>query len=265
MNQNIEVSFDGKILDYRKGYSPAFVKSVINKNNLNGMRVFSVLKEERLESLEFLRDFNFLKSLNITCVDDHDYNFLNVFNELEELIIAMGGKKEIDFKSLTSLKKVVLEWRRNKIHGLEFCSKLEYLALIEFSEKDFSLLNSVPNLKTLRVKTAKIKSTYGLESIPLLEELLLANCSSLEIIKFVGKHKNLKVLHLEMCKKIADFYALGELPELEKFIIKDCGDIPSLDFLKGMPSLKEFRVIGKTKIGDCDLSYVKNINTVVLP
>lgn len=265
MSQNIEVSFDGKILDYRKGYSPEFVKSVIDKNNLNGMRVFSVLKDERLESLEFLKYFNFLKSLNITCIDDHDYDFLSFFNELEELIIAMGGTKKIDFRGLKSLKKLVLEWRKNRIYGLEFCSKLEYLALIDFSEKDLSLLNSIPNLKTLRVKTAKITSTYGLESIPLLEELLLANCRSLETIQFIGRHKHLKVLHLEACKKIADFYALGELPRLEIFIIKDCGDIPSLDFLKSMPSLKEFRVIGKTKIVDCDLSYVKNINTVVLP
>lgn len=265
MNKEIKLSYDNTVLDYKKGYTPEFVKSVIEQKKLKGMRLFAVLNEDRVESFDFLKDFNFLKFLSIASRDDHDYDFLNFFGGLHEFSVITEGKKIIDLKPLKELRKLVLEWRKNKILGIEHCLNLEYLAAIDFDQVDFSLLEKAPQLKTFRVKTSKIKSVHGLEFVPYLEDLLIANCRSLESVKSISNHKNLRTLHVEACKKIMDFEYLEGLPNLEKILIMDCGDIASLGFLRNFPSLNEFRLIGRSKIIDGDLSPLENIKTVVLP
>jgi hypothetical protein len=263
--KEIELSSDGTILEYKKGYTPEFVKLVLDEKNLKGLRVFSVLKENRIDNLDFLTEYNFLTSLIIACISDPDFAFLSSLNELEELSVTVGGTKEINLSSSRKLNKLILEWRKGKIVGMEYCSKLEYLGLVDFKEEDCSIVNKFPLLKTLRIKTSTIRSVSGVESYKFLENMLLASCGRLKSIQAISNHENLKSLWIEDCKKITDFHELKNLPSLEKLLIIDCGEIPSLSFLEEMPSLKELRIVGKTKILDGDFSLTQGIQTVVLP
>jgi hypothetical protein len=265
MNTSVELSIDDTFLIYKQEYSPAFVKETIEKKHLKGLHIFSILKDQSLPNLDFLKDFSFLRALTICTSKDHDMSFLKSMLNLEYLSIVTTGNSIVDIGSMKSLSWFSIEWRKDKVIGFESCHNLIDLGLIDFTEKDFYLLDKVPQLEALTVKTSNIESTQGLQSCRSLSYLLLANCKKLKSISSISNHVNLKSLWIESCKKITDFHELKNLPSLEKLLIIDCGEIPSLSFLKEMPSLKELRIVGKTRILDGDLSLTQGIQTVVLP
>ena len=106
MNNEIELSPYGNMLIYKKGYSPDFVKDAIDKNNLEGLRIFDHL--DRLDSLDFLIQFDFLEGLDIDCIYDHDYSFLLNFLNLKTLGIGLSttAKNTIDLSNQKNLTKL---------------------------------------------------------------------------------------------------------------------------------------------------------------
>ena len=75
MKKEIEISPNDSLLVFKKGYTPEFVFETIHKKNLNGLRIFAILNEDRLSNINFLSDYSFLKSLDITSVDDYSFDF----------------------------------------------------------------------------------------------------------------------------------------------------------------------------------------------
>src|SRR6476661_8903673 len=92
MNGKIEISPYGNMLVYEKEYSSEFVKQTIRSKKLSGLRIFDHL--DPLESLDFLRKFNFLEKLDIDSINDHDFSFLsNLFNS-KSLGIGQSVKED---------------------------------------------------------------------------------------------------------------------------------------------------------------------------
>ena len=77
MTGNIRISPFGSLLVYKKGYTPAFVAKTIRNHNLRGLRIFAHLKEDRLQDVDFLGEYDFLEALDITSLDDYDFGFLS--------------------------------------------------------------------------------------------------------------------------------------------------------------------------------------------
>src|SRR6516164_3617241 len=124
--KKFQVSPDGSLLVYKKGYSTSFIESTIKENNLRGLRIFAQLKEDRLKDLNFLEELTFLEVLWLSTADDYDFRFLENLINLQELSIGTWGNKVIDLSPVNNLRKLYIHWRKS-IVGLNNCQKLETL------------------------------------------------------------------------------------------------------------------------------------------
>jgi len=257
----IKIKEPENLLVYEKGYSAGFVKSTIEKQSLNGLRIFDHL--DPLPDLDFLKDYTFLKHLVVTSIGDHDYLFLKQLPGLIRLgiDISEGAKKEIDLSHQTNLIELVIAWRKH-IKGLEKCQHLEDLLLIEFKEKDLTAITALAALKHLSIKTSSIKDMRGIEGCKKLETLSLGNCRSLISLSALSHLHNLRKIRLNSVPKIGDYDMVSDLPMLTELKIVDCKDIPSISFIRNFPNLKEFILLGNVDVTDGDMTPVKNLDKV---
>jgi hypothetical protein len=251
-NRSFEVSEYGNLLMYDRKYSAADVKYMIETNQLNGLRIFDVW--DPLPSLDFLRDFTFLERLEVTCDDDHDYSFLRDLPQLEHLSIGPSFPMEnpIDLSHQVNLKYLSIQWRKDRIYGLEACQNLEDLCLVEFKKRDLRLISTLSKIVRLRIKTGSVKSLDGVEGLQELKELEIGNCRSLVSIghlKGLGKLQSIKI---ESCHKIKDYGALSDLPLLSSLKLINCGEIPDFDYTNRFPNLLRLELLGRTKLKKLD-------------
>lgn len=261
MKEKIEISPYGNMLVYKKGYTADFVMNVIAKNGLEGLRIFDHL--DRLESLNFLKEYTSLKRLDIDCINDQDYSFLSSLPNLKHLGIGASIKQSntIDLSSQHELETLGINWRK-KIIGLEKCRKLSSLTLVEFKEKDLQKIASLASLNTLQIKTASIERLDGIENLINLQNLHVSNCKKLQSIKAINHLVKLKELYLNTCPNINNYNEVTDLPGLEIFSLTDCGKVQSLKFIERYHSLGKLSLLGNTVIVDGDLVPAKRIKSI---
>jgi hypothetical protein len=257
----IELSPDGELLVYKKGYTESFVQETMRKRNLRGLRIFAVLEEDKLEDLDFLKNYPFLQALDITSGTDYHFDFLNFLTELRELSINVQGESKIDLGRLEKLESLSINWRRN-IQGIGNCKKLNKIFLVEYKAVDLSVLSGLESLQQFSIKTGNLKRLDGLGGNKSLDEILLGNCRSLESIKEINGLQKLKTLRIERCTRIDDYENLTDLPALETLSLVDCKDIKSIRFIRQFPALRKLVLLGNTNIVDGDLLPAKDIKEV---
>jgi hypothetical protein len=258
MKEQFETSVFGNNLIYKKNYTKEFIQSTIKKNNLNGLKIMTSLKEDRLENLFFLNDYDFLESLDITSSSDFDLTFLKKLKSLRYLSIAISGKNIIDLSNLNQLIDLSITWRKGKILGLEKCQNIKSLCLIEFKENDLTIINPLKNLNDLKIATGSIKSAKGVEGLPL-EKIIFGYCRSLESISSINNNIYLKELNITSSSKIKDYDSLNNLPNLESLDLINNKEIPSIKFINNLPSLKRLSILENTTVGDGDMLPAKDI------
>jgi hypothetical protein len=262
MNTNkIEIPPFDNLLIYKKGYTAEVVSKIISERKLEGLRIFAVLKDDRLESLDFLHRFTFLERLDVTSALDYDFNFLQDLARLKKLSISTEGSNEINLCSLHELQYLSIKWRK-KITGLENCTKLSSLTLVEFKEKDLQKIEALKTLVELRIKTAAIQNLNGADKLINLHSLNVGNCKKLQTIKAIHHMAKLKELYLDACPNIKDYEEVTDLPSLETLSLIDCGKVQSLKFIERYPSLEKLSLLGNTIIVDGNLVPAKRIKSV---
>lgn len=259
----IKISPRGNFLMYQKEYTPDFVKKTIRKKNLNGLRIFADLEDQRVYSFEFLKEYDFLEGLEIASRDEDSYAFLKFLTKLKHLNLQNEGTIEIDLSNQINLESLSLQWRKS-IVGMESCQKLKKLALVGYSEENLLPVKSVKNLLKLMVIDSKIKNLEGISGLAMLQHISLVHCKSLTSISELNKLQNLGILEFQTCPKIQDFELLSDLTKLESLQIIDCKIINSIKFMEKLPSLKKLFLSGNTEIEDGDLSPAKNIADVFI-
>lgn len=262
MKNEIQISPYGNLLVYKEGYTLEFVRSTIQKRKLNGLRIFAVLSDQKLSSLNFLAKYTFLESLSITSSDDHDLSFLTELRQLKELSIASEGKNIIDLSNQLNLEDLSIQWRKGKVYGLEKCQNLKTLYLIDFKENDFSAISQLTGLEKLVVKTASIKSVTGIQNFSSLESLSLGNCRMLKSIADIPSLQKLKLLEIDLCAHIEDYTFIGSLINLVTLRLTDCKGISSIKFIESLPALNRLALLGNTDVLDGDMTPAKNVNEV---
>jgi hypothetical protein len=256
-----EISIIDDLLVYKAGYDPETVARIIKEKKLGGLLIFSVLKSERIESVDFLQDFNFLEKLSITSMSDYDFFFLKNLTNLKDLSINVQGTNEIDLSAQTNLEYLSINWRK-KISGLNNCTSLHTLWLIEFKEKNLQKIEDLQSLINLNIKTASIESLKGIEKLTSLHSVLLGNCKKLLSIVDLNHLNKLQQLTLDGCPAIKDYDSLKELPGLNSLSLIDCGNIPSIKFIDRLPHLENLSLAGNTVVADGDLIPAKRIKNL---
>lgn len=259
---NIEISPYDNLLVYKKHYTPEIVYSIINEKKLSGLRIFAQLEPDRLTDLNFLKNYSFLESLDITSIDDYDFSFLRELENLKALSITTLGKNKIDLSNQINLESLALVWRKGKILGIEKCRNINELCLINFNEKDFDSIKTLENLKELKIKSASVTSMDGVENFTALKKLELGVCRKLEDLTSMTGLKNLTFLSFDTCPKIKDFEKIGSLQNLDDLEISDCKEINSIEFIQHLTSLKKLSLLGNTVIADGNLIPAKRIDQV---
>jgi len=245
---SFEVSEHGNLLMYDRQYSTADVKHIIEKNRLNGLRILDFW--DPLASLDFLRKFTFLKELSVTCRYDQAYSFLQDMPQLEDLDIGPSFPMEnpIDLSHQVNLKSLSLQWRKNRITGLEACQNLEDLCVVEFKSKDLSVMSELREVTRLRIKTGSMKSLGGIGNLRKLQDLEVGNCSSLRSISDLNGLSDLRRVKIETCRKIEDYERLTDLPNLRVLQLINCGTVPALKYEAIFPNLEDLALLGNTKV-----------------
>lgn len=262
MNIEIEISPCGSLLVYKKGYSANDVSAIIKEHKLRGLRIFAQLKDDRLPNLDFLSDYSFLEVLEITSVDDSSFNFLNKLENLKELAINVTGDNIIDLSNQASLESLTIQWRKNKILGLEKCNKIRILCLIDYAEKDFMPVSSLLALEDLKVKTGLVNDCNGIVKLTNLKSILLSNCKKLQSLDGLGDLKNITSLSFDLCPQIKNYDEIGNLHNLENLQIIDCKGVSSIRFVEKLSALKKLSLLGNTDVLDGDLVSAKRIKDV---
>jgi hypothetical protein len=235
-------------LMYRREYSVELIQRTIEKRGLNGLSIFDDL--DPLSSIDFLRSCGFLRALRIQCRYDHDFSFLEEMPLLNYLSIGASEsmKNEIDLSAQVNLEHLALKWRKGKIRGLENCTRISDLCLIEFSEESLEPVESLMNVTRLRVKTGSIRSLKGIERLKKVKELELGYCRNLRSLGDMNGLTELETVLIESCRKILDYASLDDLPKLRSLKLINCGDIPALDYECRFPRLEEFRLLERTRL-----------------
>jgi Leucine-rich repeat (LRR) protein len=217
------------------------------------------LKENKLEDLEFLREFDFIKYLALT-TELQDFNFLNSLIHLKWLSLGQNSPKiEINFSKNKGLEYLQLEWKKNKIIGLEHCKNLKKMIIWSFNVSSLAPLKGLNNLEELEIKTGSMKTLDGIAEYPNLKKLNLGNCNYLTSIKAINSLKNLEELWLHACSKVADYESLLEFPNLKFVWIKGAKKVSTIRFLKKSTKLNFLSIGYNTEILDKDLSFLNLI------
>ena len=265
METDIEVSPHNNMLLYKKGYTASFVKGIIEKRKLDGLRIFDHL--DGLDSINFLEDYGFLEKLNVFCIYDQDYSFLKKLTKLKQLMIGASVKENntIDLSNQQNIENLNIKWRKGKIIGLEKCQNLKSLSLQDFKENDFFAISQLQNLRELDVRTSSIKTVNGLHHFLFLEKLLLADCKSLKTLEDLTELKSLVSLNIELCTKIEDYSFIGRLINLKTLELVDCKGINSIKFVQNLKKLEQLALLGNIVVLDGDMIPAKSINKVFYP
>lgn len=262
MRKEIEISPYGSLLVYKREYTIEDVRSIIEEKKLKGLRIFAQLKDDRIPNLDFLGKYTFLEGLDITSVDDSSFIFLNNLVNLKSLTINVIGRNTIDLSHQANLENLTIQWRKGKIIGLENCTTITSLCLIDYAENDFTPIASLSNLEDMRVKTASIKSCYGIKNLTKLKNVLLANCRQLSELNELEKLKNLVSLSFDMCPQVKNYNQIGYLLNLEYLQIANCKEVSSINFIERLSHLKRLSLLGNTNISDGNLMPAKKIKEV---
>jgi len=254
----IKIAPYAPLLIYQKGYTPEFVAKTLKEHRLQGLRIFAILKDDRLESLDFLKEYKFLTTLHIDLADDLDYTVLKELTDLKDLAIGGVGKQPIDLSQQTNLEKLSIRWRK-KIYGIEACKKVHSLSLYGYNEMDLSAFRHMTLMKRLVVNASSIQSLDGIEGMDTLEEMAFGSCKKLVNIQAINGKKALIKLDFESCPVIGDLSSLDNLPALEFLRFTDCKQIKSISFIDKLPSLRKLVFLGNTDIVDGDMGPARRI------
>lgn len=259
MKYDVKLAPYGNMLLFKNGYTAEFVEKVIKEMNLDGLRIFDDLDPH--DSTKFLKDFVFLRKLNMHIAFAQDYSFLEYLENLEDLNIGDTYNLigVIDLKNLIKLKDFGVQWKKGKILNIQNCINIESIFIDSFNESDLSIFGNNTKIKSFRMKVGKISSLKGIDKFKNLQFLELANCPKLTDISDIHSLKEIKNINLYNCSKVFDFDILAELPNLESLSIDNCKDIKSIKFIDKLEKIKILSVNENTNILDGDTIPAKRL------
>lgn len=228
---------------------------LLDKYGISSISLNRYFCGNRINNLDFLRDYPFIKSVSISDVD-FNLDGLYYLKGLESLIVM--GKDTLDYSCFPNLK--ILDTRQpgpykfpDQIHTL-------YIWYMKLKGKDLSSIKFPTCLRNLYILWSDINNLVGIpRNLEKLEVSYSRKFTSLQGLS--NSSTTLKELHIENCPKLVEYSSLKSCDKVSKLTLHKCKTIPSLDFIPYLTNLQHFTFLG-TKVLDCDLSYIKDIQSV---
>ena len=156
-------------------------------------------------------------------------------------------KGHIDFFKLPTLETLYITKADSEIDRL-FIDGLKELLLVSIKNTDCRFISSLPNLKSLRISSARIKSISGVEPLDKLESLKLNYCPDLTDISSINKLKNLSSLHIEKCKNLNNLSSLSNNDSISDLFLSNA------DSLEFIPTMKHIKLLKFWDLKDGNLN-----------
>ncbi|CAN6696372.1 unnamed protein product [Malus baccata var. baccata] len=199
--------------------------------------VFPCLKELDIKDCSKLRNvpshFPSLQNLVINC-SDSGTAIEEISSELTTLVsLEIGGIKE-----LTCLPQGILK-NNNNLSSLRIseCDDLTCIAPDVFGSRG--------SLKRLSIRRCKMLRHLldGLNTLPLLEELTIKECPSLELIPITQGMASLRELHISGCKQLSGLLSgIRYYPSLRELHLQGCGGVTSFPF-HTLASIRQLNIL----------------------
>lgn len=176
---------------------------------------------------------------------------------LEGLLINSKYLKDIDFKKLPKLNKIVIGHSNKEI--INVGNNVIEITIIGYDFSDLTKIMDSPLLEKLNISYGpKLKSLEGVEKFKNLKEITIDGCFRLHKISDLSNCKNLIKLNIYDCNKIEDLFPLisklNNIEEINLFNLETevINTIKDLSFLERLNKLKflktDYKILNKNSM-----------------
>ncbi|TQI71196.1 hypothetical protein JM79_2123 [Gramella sp. Hel_I_59] len=236
-DKNFSIRFYGH---YSKIFDCDIVKNI---PNVKSLYIDCIIKGKNLNQVSNLKNLERL-SLGIYELEETEILDSKNFKNLTDLIIGDTKTKVLNLEYLIEyekLKFLIISGHTKNIEKVKYLNNLTYLSLNSISKVKLDFINSLINLKTLKIILG------GREN---LEEIEENNIEELEIIRVrgfnsfenVSKFKKLKSLLIEDQIKLKELHFHTSLEYLKNFKLINCKSFTKLSGLINLKSLEQLRI-----------------------
>jgi hypothetical protein len=214
----------------------------------------------RETDLAFLRGFPNLKGLVIPYPEKLNLKMIDVFSELEILVLGKN-RKPVNFSQFSELKELSIDWQKADTLPMNG-SKLARLSLWGYSpnSKDLCGVPTYPQLTYLRLTQGTVENLKDIERFGSLIEAEFAYLKHLKSISAIGISE-IKKLEIDTCRRIEDFESLSKCKNLEHLLYCNNASLKSLSIIKKFKNLTNFRFVN-TNIIDGDMTPLFGLKSV---
>jgi hypothetical protein len=209
----------------------------------------------RGENIEFVKYYNWLKSIIIMDFKIKDVSFVNSLINLEKLNVSTYCKTEIQFFNFPQLQSCSLEWRPNAKSVFD-CVTLKDLFINRYKGKSSQTFEKLVNLEVLGILNSPMTEVLHFKKLQKLRSLRLGNLRLLQSLDGIETLSELRRLLVQTCRAIHSISPLSQLKNLEEVFLLNGGKIETLKPLIGLPNLRTVVFYESTNIVDGDLTFL---------
>ncbi len=213
---NMKISSYNNLLVYDRSMSMAQAEDLISRNCLKGLEIKTLLKDERLIDLSFLKETSFLKGLSIVSNFEYDYSVIEKLLDLEWLNINAVGFNNGNFLNFHKLVELSLSFRRLTFK-LNLPVSLRHLYMDELKQNSLNFISGVDSIQTLRIKSSNLKTIDGIDKFNNLHSLSIEGVSGLKSINELPE--SIQQLYLN---SVSSLNALNLTTKPDSLIIRNC-------------------------------------------
>ncbi len=204
------------------------------------------------EALEPLDRFDFIDGLFIIHRWLVDISAIHACRHIRYLTLNGSSGTPIDYTCFPDLIKCMTAYGKQK--GLFEKTSLQELDLTSLKADDLHQLNQLTNLKSLIIRSSRLKSLKGIGVLSKLNFLGLYYVNTLDNINGIETLAKLETLEIEGCKKLLGIEPVEHCHNLRILRVSNCGDIASLRPTQSLMRLEQCSFTASTRIVDGDLS-----------
>src|SRR5882757_3308363 len=156
----------------------------------------------RGESIDFITQFPWLRSLEVYSVEVRDLSPINRLSNLEVLGLQTKAANGFALRD-APLRIAMIQWN-HKLSPLFELQTLEYLNVSNYPYVDVVPINKLVNLQRLSITSRKLQTFKGIEALSALSHLDLANCPQLLSIEEVRVKLSISHLEIEGCRHVSN-------------------------------------------------------------
>jgi len=224
-----------------------------------GIEHFTLVAWPSGSSLDFLKNQDFIKSINISLDGNIDISPINTLQNLEYFesdnnrVVGM-----IDFSCFPKLKYLQFGYSDYVFSNFKSLKHLKKLIVNNWPFEDLKDLTHLLEIEELELDFAKkLKNLSGIQELHKLDFLSIYSANKLEDInELSNNYKTLRRLSFDLAKRIQDFHVLESLINLERFNIDRCSPLHSIQWMKKLEKL-QWAYIG-VEVLDGDIQYLKD-------